>query len=79
MITKKETPSKRVIDLDGPEGNAFNLLGVAKSWGRQLDLNVTEILAEMTEGDYKNLVRVFDREFGSIVELQTNQEDLLEM
>ena len=57
------------IDLTGPQGNAFFLLGTATKLARQLDLNEYEVLAEMKEGDYENLLQVFDRYFGSIVTL----------
>ena len=29
MIRKKQKSDKMIIDLDGPEGNAYNLIGVA--------------------------------------------------
>ena len=57
------------IDLTGPQGNAFFLLGTATKLARQLDLNEYEVLAEMKEGDYENLLQVFDKNFGSIVTL----------
>ena len=57
------------IDLTGPQGNAFYLLGTATKLARQLDLNEYEVLAEMKEGDYENLLQVFDRYFGSFVTL----------
>lgn len=57
------------IDLTGPQGNAFFLLGTATKLARQLDLNEYEVLAEMKEGDYENLLQVFDRYFGSFVTL----------
>ena len=57
------------IDLSGPEGNAFAVLGVAKNLAKQLDKDWEKINAEMTSGDYDNLIDVFDREFGSVVSL----------
>lgn len=60
---------KRSIDLTGPEGNAFCLLGVAQQWSKQLDKDWKAIQKEMTSGDYENLIKVFDREFGSICDL----------
>jgi len=58
------------IDLTGPEGNAFCLLGYAKSFGRDLGLEDEEVSAiqdEMTSGDYEHLVNVFEKHFGSFV------------
>ena len=57
------------IDLTGPQGNAFFLIGTATRLARQLDLNEYEVLTEMKSGDYENLLQVFDRHFGSFVTL----------
>lgn len=73
MIREKQPQRGIVIDLTGPQGNAFYLLGVAKNFCKQLDMtekNTQAILDEMTSGDYENLIQVFDREFGSIVILE---------
>ena len=71
MIKKK--PSRGIeIDLTGPDGNAFVLMGYVKRLGSQLDFTpeyVQDILKEMRSGDYENLISVFDREFGSVVTL----------
>ena len=57
------------IDLTGPQGNTFFLLGTAKNLARQLDFNESFILNEMRSGDYENLIKVFDHYFGSVVTL----------
>lgn len=57
------------LDLSGPDGNAFALMGHAKTLGRQIGLDTDKIIKEMQSGDYDNLVNVFDRYFGSVVEL----------
>ena len=57
------------IDLTGPQGNAFFLLGTATRLARQLDLNEYEVLNEMKSGDYENLLQVFDSYFGDFVTL----------
>jgi len=57
------------IDLTGPQGNAFYLLGTAKNLAKQLGLDGNEIMEEMMSGDYENLLQVFDENFGSIVTL----------
>ena len=72
MAIKKKTQCKTTIDLTGPGGNAFALLGLAESLGRQLDYDMKkrgEINAEMISGDYENLIQVFDRHFGNYVDL----------
>jgi hypothetical protein len=57
------------IDLTGPNGNAFYLLGTAGNLAKQLGLNSKEIQAEMMKGDYENLIKVFDKHFGHFVTL----------
>ena len=70
MIRKKPEPTERIIDLTGPEGNAYYLLGAARKLAKQLGLDSTKIMAEMTSGDYENLIEVFDRYFGDFVVLE---------
>ena len=58
------------INLNGPQGNAFFLLGTASKLGRQLGLDKEEIeiiLRQMRFSDYENLINVFDRNFGDMV------------
>lgn len=67
--TKTESYHKQEIDLSGPEGNAFWLIGKAHQFCRQLEVDFTPIEQEMMSGDYENLIKVFDREFGRYVDL----------
>ena len=60
------------IDLSGPDGNAFMLLGRASSIGKQLGMSkeeIQEILTEMKSSDYEHLIKVFDDNFGALVDL----------
>ena len=57
------------IDLTGPQGNAFFLLGTAVNLGRQLGLNTEKVCEEMKSGDYEHLVNTFDKHFGHLVTL----------
>lgn len=70
MIREKQPATEMVIDLTGPEGNAFVLLGYASRFAKQLDLEVNVVLDEMRSGDYENLIEVFDRYFGDFVILE---------
>lgn len=71
MIRKKQTQAGPiVIDLTGPDGNAFSLMGKARSLAKQLDLDSTKIIQEMTSGDYENLIKTFDNYFGEFVILE---------
>ena len=70
MIRKKQPKKEIVIDLTGPDGNAFALMGYARQFARQLGLDSNKIIKEMTSGDYENLLEVFDKNFGSFVILE---------
>jgi hypothetical protein len=71
-IKRKSLEQTLVIDLDGPDGNAFCLLAAARQLAKQAGLNDRKIQMEMTSGDYVHLVKTFDRYFGSNVVLETN-------
>lgn len=73
-IRKKEDKQNHVIDIDltGPEGNAFVLIGYAKRFCKQLgytEYKTDLIVQEMMLTDYEGLLHTFDREFGSFVNL----------
>jgi hypothetical protein len=57
------------IDLTGPQGNVFFLIGTARNLAKQLGLDSAVIQKEMMSGDYENAVNVFDKNFGSFVTL----------
>ena len=69
MILEKPKQTGITIDLTGPQGNAFYLLGTASNLAKQLGMNSEEICSEMRSGDYENLLEVFDSYFGSFVTL----------
>lgn len=78
MIKQASKGGIQVIDLDGPEGNAFTLIGYARKLGRQLGMDGERIAIEMRQGDYTQLVQTFDRYFGDYVVLETSNSKLLE-
>ena len=74
MIKKKENkPSLPIeIDLTGPQGNAYYLLGLAENLSKQLGYDKDRrkrIQMEMKLTDYEGLLYTFDREFGMLVTL----------
>ena len=72
-ILSKDIYRKQVIDLTGPEGNAFYLLGTASKLCKQIGISserTDEILDEMKSSDYENLIKVFDKYFGKVVDLE---------
>lgn len=72
MIRNKQ-PSEIVLDLTGPDGNAFALMGHAMNFGKQLGfskLAIDGIIEEMKLSDYEHLVQTFDKYFGEYVVLE---------
>jgi len=69
MIKEKEKTNHLEVDLTGPQGNAFYLLSLTKRLSDMCGIDHKPIVDQMTSGDYENLVRVFDRHFGSFVTL----------
>ncbi len=69
MIKSKKQSLGIEIDLTGPDGNAFVLIGTATKLARQLGLDGKAIQTEMMGGDYENLIKVFDKHFGEFVTL----------
>jgi hypothetical protein len=57
------------IDLTGPQGNVFFLIGTAKNLAKQLGMDSSSVQKEMMSGDYENAVNVFDKYFGNFVTL----------
>ena len=72
--------SGRVIDLRGPQGNAFALVGHAVDLLRQLDRRdeVHAMRTDMMSGDYDNLIRIFEKNFGDYVTLVGKPGEVLE-
>ena len=65
-------PTPIEIDLTGPQGNAYYLLGLASNLCRQLKYDAMReerIIEEMKLADYECLLQTFDREFGTLVTL----------
>ena len=80
-VTLKKRPNTTIVDLDGPQGNAFVLLGMAKSTMEKSGFEKeqqTSILNEMKSGDYINLLRTFEKYFGSVYTLQTSNPEYLD-
>ena len=64
MIVPPQPQTHITIDLSGPEGNAFVLMGYAERLAKKHGLDSKAIIGEMMSGDYPNLVRTLDRYFG---------------
>ena len=68
-MIRNKGKQKPAIDLTGPEGNAYALLGAALRLAKQLGKDSDAIEAEMMDGDYEHLVKTFDKHFGEYVDL----------
>ena len=51
------------IDLQGPDGNVFCLIGCARQLAKQLEKDPDAIANEMMSDDYDTAIKVFKREF----------------
>ena len=73
MIRKKQkNTGPIVIDLTGPDGNAYALMAYAKKFATQLGWKDkgAALINEMMEDDYEHLLEVFDNAFGDFVILE---------
>jgi len=70
--SKQETNGPIIIDLTGPDGNAFALMAYAKRFATQLgwEDRGEALINNMMSGDYENLLEVFDNAFGEYVILE---------
>ena len=69
-IISKNTTRKQTIDLTGPQGNAFYLLGTASKLSKQIGLDVNKVLEDLKGGDYEHLITRFDYHFGCLIDLE---------
>lgn len=70
MIREKINSGPIVIDLTGPDGNAFAMMAYARKLARQLGIDSEKVIGEMMRGNYENLIKVFDSYFGEFVILE---------
>ena len=72
--------SGRVIDLQGPQGNAFALMAYAddflRQMGRRHEFNAMR--SEMMSGDYNKLIGIFEKNFGEYVELVNKPDEVFD-
>ena len=70
--SKQETNQPIIIDLTGPDGNAYALMAYARRFATQLGWKDrgSALIENMMSGDYENLLEVFDNAFGEFVILE---------
>ena len=65
------TPPRPVIDLSGPQGNAFVLLALVRNCAKQLGWEqeyLDDVLTDMKSHDYEHLLVVLNRHLGEHVD-----------
>lgn len=69
---KQEKTGPIIIDLTGPDGNAFALMAYARRFATQLGWKDrgSALIEDMMSGDYEHLLEVFDNAFGEFVILE---------
>ena len=67
MIKKKRKKSYMEMDLTGPEGNVYVLIGTAMNLARQFGYDDEMIKEQIMSGDYENADQTFDKHFGEHV------------
>lgn len=68
IVPKANKKEKKLeIDLTGPDGNAFVLMGIAKNLAKQLGLDGEMITKEMMLGDYEDLLQTMEDYFGDLI------------
>lgn len=73
MIRAKTEKPNIVLDLTGPEGNAFYLIGVARKLATQFEYTkekIESLTNDLMSGSYEDLIHRFDKEFGDYVILE---------
>jgi len=59
------------VDLLGPDGNAFAIMGIVKRALSDLgegDSYINDVMSEMQSSDYQNLLEVAVREVGLVID-----------
>ena len=72
--------SGRVIDLKGPQGNAFQLMAYAEDFLRQMGRRheFNAMRSEMMSGDYNKLIGIFEKNFGEYVTLVGKPDEVFD-
>jgi len=69
IINPIENP-RPVMDLRGPDGNAYVIIGRARQYAKLVDMTPEDITKEMTGlHGYTEVVRYFHKKFGDIIDI----------
>lgn len=70
MVVNKEPKGKLELNLTGPQGNAFCVMGNAQKLCRELGFTkekTDSIIEDMKSGDYEHLIDVMEENFGDYI------------
>jgi len=70
-IKKKKRSPKIVLDLTGPQGNAYVILGTIQRLMKTMkfhEAQIDAIMEEMTSKDYEHLVATAEKHFGKYID-----------
>lgn len=66
---KKDMPYRKAeVDLTGPEGNIFVIMGMAKGWAKDLGMEWDPIQKFIFEHEYDENIKYLDELFGDYVD-----------
>jgi hypothetical protein len=68
-INEKPKLNPIEIDLTGPDGNVFVLIGIGNRYCKQMGLDSQIFTNRMMGGDYETAINVFEEYFGRFVTL----------
>lgn len=69
-MIREKTDKQLIIDLSGPHGNSYHLIQLARELSQKTGHDWNTVCAEMTSGDYEDLLLTFDSYFGDLVILE---------
>ena len=79
MIRKKQAGREVVIDLDGPDGNVFALMGILGDVFKRSGIDPSPQIAAMQSGDYLNAIKVFNDCLGGTFVLETSNQEYIDV
>jgi len=76
MITRKNVkPNVITVDLDGPHGNVFYLIGLAAKLAKQLDRE-SPVPLMVASKNYVEAVSIMNNALGDVILFETENEEL---
>jgi len=81
LLKPQYTDYNTTIDLDGPDGNAFALMGIVEQLAAQIGWSrekIDAVIADMMSGNYAHLVKTMDRELGYVLTFITSDASFIE-